>query len=62
MMIEYERKYRNNPHYGKPDMITISRMDQATVSCNNGKYGTVKLKQHYCARCGKEYKEIGDSL
>jgi hypothetical protein len=58
MMIEFERKYKNNPKYGKPETITISRQDQAKVSCNNGKYGTVMMKQNYCAVCGKAYKEI----
>ena len=62
MMIEFERKYRNNPHYGKPDTITISSDDQAKVSCNHGKHGTVMMKQNGCPTCLKPYKDVGDAL
>lgn len=54
----YRHKYENNPHYGIPSEIVILRMDKATVSCNGGKHGTVKLRQNGCPQCLKPYVDI----
>jgi hypothetical protein len=53
----FARRFRNNPHYGCPEVIAINHEDRVVVTM--GKYGTVRLRSRYCPVCGKPYEERG---